>query len=575
MTQAISSSLVVSFNAKGLPPSTRLYVYVNDINMTSFVAPKDGKFGDQLSSNEIGDASGQIYLLSNQLVGIPAGKVSIKICDSDESPAFATFVAETIGYAKAIGENLSQDQGGTISTRPAIPIPSDNILNTVTGKSSYNSIIANNSKLYPLAQSFSVDASIYPQGMFITSISLYFITKDATESVQLHLRKVINGVPSTTDIIPNSIVFLPSSSINVPGSPSQGLGTATKFTFTTPIFLIPGEYAFCIISNSDEYSLYSGKINELILNSSVASNKQPNVGKLFKPQNTTDWVGDNTENLCFSIKKAKFETGSKTFNMRSKNVANVSFDKVNLSTNEIVFGENNTIDYKIKTKNIDGTADIFRDIIPGSTLVFNNGRKTANVASDVDLQVTFLNKDTNLSPVLDRQQTGIYTFKHGVSPYSTATSNTEIYSGNSLSRSRYISKMVTLAEEFEFNGIEVSLDVNRKTGTDVEVWTRVLGKSDNINTVPNSDIDTRPWKKLPLVSNGGIKNYIGTSDTLYVTEKYKVLETDSANLSYSADISGTVTSFTSFNRYQVKVVFYSDNYTYQPKIKNLIATAVL
>jgi hypothetical protein len=78
------------------------------------------------------------------------------------------------------------------------------------------------------------------------------------------------------------------------------------------------------------------------------------------------------------------------------------------------------------------------------------------------------------------------------------------------------------------------------------------------------------------------KKYVGSSETDFLPEIYKILEGDSLvttgtpNLSYTSNVgAGAATTFTSFNKFQVKVVFYAENTTIVPKIKNLIATAVI
>jgi hypothetical protein len=77
------------------------------------------------------------------------------------------------------------------------------------------------------------------------------------------------------------------------------------------------------------------------------------------------------------------------------------------------------------------------------------------------------------------------------------------------------------------------------------------------------------------------KKYVGLSDTEFNTEIYKILEEDSVgttgipNLSYTRLIDGVSTTFTTFNMFQIKIVMYSENTANVPKIKNLIATAVI
>ena len=133
----------------------------------------------------------------------------------------------------------------------------------------------------------------------------------------------------------------------------------------------------------------------------------------------------------------------------------------------------------------------------------------------------------------------------------------------------------------------VKVDVNRKTGTDIDVFCRVMSSKD-VNT--NNSIDNLAWKRMPLYnkdatitapdSKEGQKTYAGDQDIFY-TETYKILETDSQattgfdNLEYEAMVGDTITRFYDFNRFQIKVVFYAFESTIIPKIKNLIATAVI
>ena len=135
----------------------------------------------------------------------------------------------------------------------------------------------------------------------------------------------------------------------------------------------------------------------------------------------------------------------------------------------------------------------------------------------------------------------------------------------------------------------VKLDVNRKVGTDIDVFCRVISSSDNGR---DSSIEARDWRLMPLynqsanvinqssISGDVGKKYVG-SETEFIPETYKILDEDSTattgirNLSYDASVGGVNTTFTSFNKFQVKVVFYSNDTTIVPKIKNLIATAVI
>ena len=56
--------------------------------------------------------------------------------------------------------------------------------------------------------------------MFVTKIQTYFKSKDTSVPVRLELRPVVNGHPSSTDIIV-SVVVLPPLSVQVPTTQTQ------------------------------------------------------------------------------------------------------------------------------------------------------------------------------------------------------------------------------------------------------------------------------------------------------------------------------------------------------------------
>ena len=92
--------------------------------------------------------------------------------------------------------------------------------------------------------------------MFVTKIQTYFKAKDATVPVRLELRPVVNGAPSSDDIIP-AVVVLPPSAVQTAVSQTQAsaLSSPTTFTFDEPIFLeYDEEYAIVLLSDCNSYA---------------------------------------------------------------------------------------------------------------------------------------------------------------------------------------------------------------------------------------------------------------------------------------------------------------------------------
>ena len=78
----------------------------------------------------------------------------------------------------------------------------------------------------PLAQSFLIEES---GGVFITSLELYFLTKDDVEPVTVELRTVVNGNP-TANIVPGSVKTVGAFQVLL----STDASAATKFIFDNP-----------------------------------------------------------------------------------------------------------------------------------------------------------------------------------------------------------------------------------------------------------------------------------------------------------------------------------------------------
>jgi hypothetical protein len=202
-----------------------------------------------------------------------------------------------------------------------------------------------------------------------------------------------------------------------------------------------------------------------------------------------------------------------------------------------------------------------------------DSRQIANKEGDIQLEVTMTTKSEDISPMLDRQLVNAQVFNSLVEPYSESISESELKSTDGTAKSRYISKIVSLQEGFDSTGLEVKVDVNRKTGTDIEVYGRVLSRTDNAFS---AGIRNKSWVRLPLHLPKE-KSYAGISDVQYTQETYRLLEpaltyNNIANVASNVAVTAT---YSDFAQYQVKIVFYSNNPTYLPRIKNLTATSVL
>ena len=168
----------------------------------------------------------------------------------------------------------------------------------------------------PLAQTFTVDET----GAFLTSVDLFFASKDENEKVFVELRTVELGTPTDQLVEDYSRVMLEPSQVNT----STDGSVATKVTFPSPVYLQPDtEYALVILSpHSNNYESWIARMGERTVNTttlpdaeSVIVTKQYVGGSLFKSQNGTIWTANQFEDLKFKLYKANFtsQTGTAYF----------------------------------------------------------------------------------------------------------------------------------------------------------------------------------------------------------------------------------------------------------------------
>ena len=312
---------LVFYKVEGLRPTTRYYPYFDGVAFDNFTRAGTSEFtnvagqtyvGNQYqdlnahpngSTNIVTDANGAVegsFLIpSSDTNRFRSGDREFKLLDiSVDNQSSATSFASKIFTSRGTIDTRQQD---IISTRT-----------TTIATRQWQQVTWSD----PLAQTFMVTA---PSGMFVTKVECYFKTKDTAIPVQLQIRPVVNGAPSSDHIVPGSTVFVNPTSVQVPTTQTQAAALAkpTTFEFTEPVFL-NGDTEYCIVLLSDctSYNAYVGETYAFELGSTEKRiNRQPSLGSLFKSQNGTTWEPDQTKDLAFTMFKASFNTagGHATF----------------------------------------------------------------------------------------------------------------------------------------------------------------------------------------------------------------------------------------------------------------------
>ena len=222
--------------------------------------------------------------------------------------AAATNIASATTSAKIVFKSFNYDPETTdpsyVSTRPSDT--QNNVLtNRGTGVSGSRDFIYN-----PMVIAFYVgpDDTFGVDGLYVTSVDLYFKSKSSTKGVIFDIRTLENGIPTQT-VVPLSRVRLAPSSINV----SDDGSLATKVTFSGPIYLRAGfEYGISIIpeGGSPDYAIWTAAVGEKDLATGQVISDNWGEGFIYTSTNGTSWVPVQGEFPKFKLYRAQFDSAN-------------------------------------------------------------------------------------------------------------------------------------------------------------------------------------------------------------------------------------------------------------------------
>ena len=325
----------INFTAKGLRPNTKMFAYFGDKDVSSWVRQETTvsrfsddptEFGSQYA-NETGypsvlggatplqtDANGELigsfFLPNTPSINFRTGNQEFKLLDvslNDENEATVT----TRSTYTSTG-SIESVQRTVRSTRVVQPR---------AGRQD------------PLAQTFFVDQIENPNGLFITKARIFLSTKDDNIPLQVQIRPVENGIP-TTRIVPGAVKFIDPADIAIATDPEtieDVQGSPTIVEFDEPIYLTSGEeYAIILLAESVGYNAYIAETYKNIIGSREDRvTRQPTLGSLFLSQNGFTWTPDQTKDLMFELDRADFDASGDLV------LDNASLPKVTLKSNPI------------------------------------------------------------------------------------------------------------------------------------------------------------------------------------------------------------------------------------------------
>ena len=307
-------SRTVSFAATRLKPNTRVYPYFDNELVTAYVTPSGGSLAGNLVTDANGAVSGSFAIPDPKDTSKPRWRTGERVFRLTSSATNdLTSAPDTAANAEYIARGIIQTvQNTIISTRTAAvefraTNETENVVQTSTTRGASRQVGYHD----PLAQTFMIDDA---GGVFLTSIDIFFSSKDANVPVTLQVRNTVNGYPGQS-ILPFSETTLNPSAV----STSTDGSAVTTFTFESPVYVQENtEYSLVLMANTTDYNVYVARLGQTALDSNRTISQQPYTGVFFKSQNGVTWTADQNEDIKFKIKRAEFENVTGTVTLTNK-----------------------------------------------------------------------------------------------------------------------------------------------------------------------------------------------------------------------------------------------------------------
>jgi len=268
-------------------PNTKMNVFFGDDNVTVFCNLIGNSVGTPLITDTIGQAVIQLNL--------PGGRFNTGTYDITLTDANSLEELE-------IGGSVFGSAKGAFSSTGRVDFFQTTQVTTTTVTRTVNV------QRDPLAQSFFTFG--VEGGIFVSSIEVYFQSKDNSLPVRCELRELVNGFPSPLD--PNNpllVSVLDPQNITT----SQNASVPSKFVFSPPMYLKgDSDYCFVLRSRSNNYNVFTSRMGEVSIEDGRKIFDQPYIGSLFKSENDVTWTAEQFEDIKFKINKAVFSSAPAT-----------------------------------------------------------------------------------------------------------------------------------------------------------------------------------------------------------------------------------------------------------------------
>ena len=264
--------------------------------------------GGNLNTNFNGDIQLLFNIPNTEALRFRSGTREFKLIDN--SVATGDFTSR--GRANYRAEGILETRQQTVNAVRNAELVEEQLTNNRVITQTAERVVADTGWYDPLAQTFLIEQR---GGAFLSKVDIFFATKDSAIPVTLDIREVVNGYPGKR-VLPFSRVTLKpeqvnlsSTTVNLDGVAVNSYDTPTTFTFSSPVYVQENtEYAIVLASDSNNYKVWISQIGDQMPGTARTISEQPYLGSLFKSQNASTWTADQTQDLKFTIYRARFDT---------------------------------------------------------------------------------------------------------------------------------------------------------------------------------------------------------------------------------------------------------------------------
>jgi hypothetical protein len=598
----------ITITGKSLKPNTILYAFFDNILVNKYCTFN----GNAVTpSNPIKtDSTGEVEIKFNIPDGVfKTGERQFRLTDSptndlpkSNTSADASYFAQGILQTK---ENTIVSTRVPVVTREAVT--DERVIRDAITRTNTTTTTSNETRLTPirwsdpLAQTFLVDAFKSPKGVWVHSIDIFIKNKpsgDSAPPIRVQIRPTVNGYPHSSVTLPFAEAVLNADEVKI----ATGIGeggvpsidddrTYTRFKFSTPVYLLPGEYAIVIMSNSAEYECYIAEMGEVAIGSEgTRITQQPYAGVFFKSQNASTWSADQNTDLMFTINTCKFRTNpneslfeinfspvkSKQYGFDPNPNKNDYFevDMMKIISQLLKF-DGSTIDAKLIINNTEISVPLNENFAPRP--------KSLKFDKDTKLRLLIKNTDQDVSPCIDFERLSAILIDNIIDAETSDQLQIEHkarppYQVDDVLHpvSRYISRRVDLNSGLECDDLKVYLTANlpnftlgtENIKTSIQVWAKIQTTESD---VPFDDLN---WMKMEV--NPLQATQIATDEITFSEYSFSIPSEFYPQSGIPTNYDTQQQQFTvPFSRYAIKIVLYSNNGTYVPVIKDLRVIAVV